>query len=168
MLAALVGLVAATRTVQAAALDDGQQNYNTQLQLEQQQHSWQQQARYLRVDNVTVINGETMAVGAFYLGTIALGFMSVLNDAAIKVAKHRASKASMRKKYKAKTAEDYDVDENANHEQGSTLQYDKYEEELRQYRKEYDEYLRKYREWAEAYGQDPVPPASEQALVSKR
>lgn len=117
----------------------------------------QNEARYLRVDNTTVINENTLAIGAFYFGTVALGLMSVLNDAANAVAKHRALK------FKAKKAtvnpnEEFVVSPKEYEEEYLVDDYEKYESELREYQKQYQKYLDEYAEWAEMYGQDPTPP----------
>lgn len=108
--------------------------------------------RYLRVNNDTVVNATTLAIGAFYFGTIALGFMSVLNNAANQVVKHRS-----------KLRKDSDIQpsplEYEEYSEYSDLEaYERYEQELREYKQAYAEYVKEYKQWAEEYGQDPNPP----------
>jgi len=116
------------------------------------------QRRFLQVDNVTVVNATTLAVASFYFGSIALGVLSVLNDAAISVAKHKRAR---RKKLRAK--QDNSLDENtpiAIHDDianQAELEYAQYEQDVREYKKKYQEYLDQYKVWAEEYGQDPTP-----------
>jgi hypothetical protein len=108
------------------------------------------QRRFLQVDNVTVVNATTLAVASFYFGSIALGVLSVFNDAAISVAKH---KRAHRKKLRAK--QDNVTPIASPHDQQS--EYAKYEQEVHEYKKKYQDYLDQYKEWAKKYGQDPTP-----------
>lgn len=120
----------------------------------------EQQPRYLYTDansSIPVVNATTLAVGAFYFGSIALGVLSVLNDAANAVAKHRAQKKV--KKVKKVSAQDFQPSFRPEHE-AIDEEYERYEQELREYKESYAEYLNNYREWAEKYGQDPIPPTS--------
>ena len=135
------------------------------------------QRRFLSVDNVTVVNATTMAVTSFYFGSIALGVLSVLNDAALSVAKHKRAR---RKKLRAKQdnrlqfadADDIDMagsnDDITDDDITAESEYARYEQEVREYQKKYQEYLDNYKEWAEEYGQDPTPPGSLRSLKSKR
>ena len=120
--------------------------------------------RYLRVDNVTVVNATSMAYGAFMFGSIALGVLSVLNDAALSVAKHKRVARRNRKKLRKNFQNDV-IDDSADdtiHDDNMDLdaesEYARYEQEVREYKKKYQEYLDQYSEWAKAYGQDPTPP----------
>ena len=124
--------------------------------------------RYLRVDNVTVVNATSMAYGAFMFGSIALGVLSVLNDAALSVAKHkrvaRRNRKKLRKNFQNDVIDDSvddtiddTFDDNMDHLDAES-EYARYEQEVREYKKKYQEYLDQYSEWAKAYGQDPTPP----------
>ena len=124
--------------------------------------------RYLRVDNVTVVNATSMAYGAFMFGSIALGVLSVLNDAALSVAKHKRVARRNRKKLRKNLQNDViddsvddtiddTFDDNMDHLDAES-EYARYEQEVREYKKKYQEYLDQYSEWAKAYGQDPTPP----------
>ena len=129
------------------------------------------EGRYLRVDNTTIVNATTIAITAFYAGAVALGVMSVLNDAANKV-----GNAKRRKRLRAKV-QDVDIpeetvdilqdveegvefepafEEAVDYQQGDD--YARYEQELKEYKEAYAEYLENYKVWAEQYGQDPEPP----------
>lgn len=120
--------------------------------------------RYLRVDNVTVVNATSMAYGAFMFGSIALGVLSVLNDAALSVAKHkrvaRRNRKKLRKNFQNDVIDDDSDDDTIddNMDLDAESEYARYEQEVREYKKKYQEYLDQYSEWAKAYGQDPTPP----------
>ena len=179
VLAALVGLVAgasfyppissvdqqaqsqSTKSPSSAAMSIQQTEFNDILS---------RQRRFLSVDNVTVVNATTMAVTSFYVGSIALGVLSVLNDAALSVAKHKRAR---RKKLRAKQdnrlqfADADDIDMAGSNDDitddditAAESEYARYEQEVREYQKKYQEYLDNYKEWAEEYGQDPTPPGS--------
>ena len=107
------------------------------------------QRRFLQVDNTTVVNATTLAVASFYFGSIVLGVLSVFNDAAISVAKH---KRAHRKKLRAK----HDKVTPITIQDGQS-ESAKYEQAIQEYKKKYQEYLDQYREWAKKYGQDPTP-----------
>lgn len=115
--------------------------------------------RYLRVNNATVVNATTLAIGAFYVGTIALGFMSVLNNAANQVVKHRSK---LRKFTQIEPSpleyQEYSEYPEEYPEYSEQKAYEKYQQELREYKQAYAEYVKKYKQWAEEYGQDPNPP----------
>jgi len=164
VLATLVGLVAGTSFYPPISLVD--QQPSSQPPQPQSSDSLQaefndmlsRQRRFLRVDNVTVVNATTLAVASFYFGSIALGVLSVLNDAAISVAKHKRAR---RKKLRVK--QDNSLDHNtpiASHDDianQAESEYARYEQEVSEYKKKYQEYLDQYKEWAEEYGQDPTP-----------
>ena len=124
------------------------------------------QPRYLRVDNVTVVNGTSMAYGAFMFGSIALGVLSVLHDAALSVAKHkrvaRRNRKKLRKNFQNDIIDDSDdtIDDTIDDtmDLDAESEYARYEQEVREYKKKYQDYLDQYSEWAKAYGQDPTPP----------
>jgi hypothetical protein len=123
------------------------------------------QPRYLRVDNVTVVNATSMAYGAFMFGSIALGVLSVLNDAALSVAKHKRVARRNRKKLRKNfqndvidVIDDFDDTIDDNMDIDAKSEYARYEQEVREYKRKYQEYLDQYSEWAKAYGQDPTPP----------
>ena len=188
VLAALVGLVAgasfyppissvdqqaqsqSTKSPSSAAMSIQQTEFNDILS---------RQRRFLSVDNVTVVNATTMAVTSFYVGSIALGVLSVLNDAALSVAKHKRAR---RKKLRAKQdnrlqfadADDIDMagsnDDITDDDITAESEYARYEQEVREYQMKYQQYLDNYKEWAEEYGQDPTPPGSAglSGLISKR
>ena len=119
------------------------------------------QPRYLYTNansSIPVVNATTLAVGAFYFGSIALGVLSVLNDAANAVAKHRASKKAKKVK-KVSQVRYQDADAEVSEELDEIdEEFERYEKELREYKESYAEYLKNYAEWAEKYGQDPHPP----------
>ena len=150
VLAALVGL-ASSALWNYPPISSFDQNL---LQAEQTSY---EQPRYLYTDansSIPVVNATTLAVGAFYFGSIALGVLSVLNDAANAVAKHKAQKKvkKVKKNYSFQPSfqpEEEELDE----------EYKRYEQELRQYKESYAEYLKSYADWAEKYGQDPNPPS---------
>ena len=116
--------------------------------------------RYLYTNansSLPVVNATTLAVGAFYFGSIALGVLSVLNDAANAVAKHRAAKKA--KKVKKVSQLRYEDEEKDIELEEIDEEFARYEQELREYKESYAEYLQNYKTWAEKYGQDPNPPA---------
>lgn len=117
------------------------------------------QARYLRVDNTTVVNMTTIAIAAFYVGSVALGFSSVLNTAAQAVGSYKRR----RKRLKAKKDDPVLLDDELEYDQ----EYARYEQELRDYKQAYNDYLEEYKEWAEKYGQDPNPPSLTAAVVKR-
>ena len=122
----------------------------------------EQQPRYLYTDansSIPVVNATTLAVGAFYFGSIALGVLSVLNDAANAVAKHKAQKKVKKVKKNRYAIEDSFQPSFQPEEDQLDEEYERYEQELRQYKESYAEYLQNYADWAEKYGQDPIPPA---------
>lgn len=158
VLAALVGLASSVASAFGLWNYPPISSFDQNLSAAQHQTSYEQ-PRYLYTDansSIPVVNATTLAVGAFYFGSIALGVLSVLNDAANAVAKHKAQKKV--KKVKKKTysfqpsfqPEEEELDE----------EYERYEQELRQYKESYAEYLQSYADWAEKYGQDPNPPPS--------
>ena len=180
VLAALVGLVASASfypPISSADLADhaigqdgqaGQQPAQSPAQMFKSGSEFNdilsRQPRYLRVDNVTVVNATSMAYGAFMFGSIALGVLSVLNDAALSVAKHKRVARRNRKKLRKNFQNDVIIDESDdetvddNMDLDDESEYARYEQEVREYKKKYQEYLDQYSEWAKAYGQDPTPP----------
>jgi hypothetical protein len=177
VLAALVGLVASASfypPISSADLADqaiGQKPAHARMSPAQMFESGSEfndilsrHPRYLRVDNVTVVNATSMAYGAFMFGSIALGVLSVLNDAALSVAKHkrvaRRNRKKLRKNFQNDVIDDTiddTIDDNMDHLDAES-EYARYEQEVREYKKKYQEYLDQYSEWAKAYGQDPTPP----------
>ena len=185
VLAALVGLVAGASfyppisSVDQQSLKSPSSSAAMSIQQTEFNDILSRQRRFLSVDNVTVVNATTMAVTSFYIGSIALGVLSVLNDAALSVAKHKRAR---RKKLRAKQdnrlqfadADDIDMagsnDDITDDDITAESEYARYEQEVREYQKKYQEYLDNYKEWAEEYGQDPTPPGSAglSGLISKR
>ena len=155
VLAALVGL--ASSVASAFGLWNYPPISSFDQNLSAQHQTSYEQPRYLYTDansSIPVVNATTLAVGAFYFGSIALGVLSVLNDAANAVAKHKAQKKvkKVKKNYSFQPSfqpEEEELDE----------EYKRYEQELRQYKESYAEYLKSYADWAEKYGQDPNPPS---------
>ena len=97
-----------------------------------------------------------------------MGVLSVLNDAALAVAKHkrvaRRNRKKLRKNFQNDVIDDSvddtiddTFDDNMDHLDAES-EYARYEQEVREYKKKYQEYLDQYSEWAKAYGQDPTPP----------
>ena len=180
VLAALVGLVASASfypPISSADLadhaigqhggQDGQQpahaNYHAMFESGSEFNDiLSRQPRYLRVDNVTVVNATSMLYGAFMFGSITLGVLSVLNDAALSVAKHK--RVTRRKKLRKNFQNNDVIDDPADDTIDDTMnldaesEYARYEQEVREYKRKYQEYLDQYSEWAKAYGQDPTPP----------
>ena len=155
VLAALVGL-ASSALWNYPPISSFDQNL---LQAEQTSY---EQPRYLYTDansSIPVVNATTLAVGAFYFGSIALGVLSVLNDAANAVAKHKAQKKVKKVKKNRYAIEDSFQPSFQPEEDQLDEEYERYEQELRQYKESYAEYLQNYADWAEKYGQDPIPPS---------
>ena len=163
VLAALVGLVAGASfyppissldqhdSMSPAQMFESGSEFNDMLS---------RQRRYLRVDNVTVVNGTSLAYGAFMFGSIALGVLSVLNDAAQSVAKHkRARRKKLRKNFQNVDVADHETETDDQLEPlDAESEYARYEQEVKEYQRKYQEYLAQYKEWAKEYGQDPTPP----------
>ena len=174
VLAALVGLVAgASFYPPISSVDQPSLPHPSSSKQAEFNDILSRQRRFLSVDNVTVVNATTMAVTSFYFGSIALGVLSVLNDAALSVAKHKRAR---RKKLRAKQDNrlqfaDADTDDITDDDiTQAESEYARYEQEVREYQMKYQQYLDNYKEWAEEYGQDPTPPGSAglSGLISKR
>jgi hypothetical protein len=112
--------------------------------------------RYLFVNSEPVINATTIAITALYVGSLGLGVLSVFNEAANTVAKHRAkkvAKAKAKKDHRPPPTQHYHND-NDDDLDPELLQY---EQQVREYEKAYADYAKSYQEWADKYGQPPGP-----------
>ena len=162
VLAALVGLASSVASAFGLWNYPPISSFDQNLSAAAQHQTSYEQPRYLYTDansSIPVVNATTLAVGAFYFGSIALGVLSVLNDAANAVAKHKAQKKVKKVKKNRYAIEDSFQPSFQPEEDQLDEEYERYEQELRQYKESYAEYLQNYADWAEKYGQDPVPPA---------
>ena len=134
----------------------------------EQQQQQNRHGRYLWVNESNanpfysmVFNATTVAIGAFYFGSIGLGIYSVLNEAANSVAKHKKAKSKLQDADAEQIGvgpidlETYDTSDDSDLEE--------YEKQLHEYEQAYDAYLKSYQDWAEQYGQDPEPPSEKLA-----
>ncbi len=123
--------------------------------------------RYLWYNLTTpVINATTLAVHLFYAGSIGLGLLSILNDAASTVAKHKARKRAKAKiaTKLATEAPDFYIEDGEDDVGSEDLI--EYEKQLKDYEKAYAEYVKNYQEWAQKYGQDSANPPEPRAAVA--
>jgi len=167
LLAALAGLVgAATAFLYPPITSDHEDMSKDSIDKDTERYP-----RYLRVDNATVVNATTIAIASFYVGTVALGVMSILNDAANSVGAYKRRRKRVRAKVasadssfddsnfeKPVNFENYPRNEPVSQPAAADDEYAKYEQELKDYKTAYAEYLANYKAWAEQYGQDATPP----------
>jgi hypothetical protein len=164
MLAFVVGLAKAASFYHYPPISSGP---NQQVQDTSHEFNRNGHGRYLFVNSTytPVINATTIAVTAFYFGSIGLGILSVFNDAANAVARHRAKKLKAKKdSLDRPILEDLEDDFNVHGaDEGSSGNLDpellQYEQQVREYEKAYADYVKSYQDWADKYGQVPQPPA---------